>query len=578
MVSEAGRALRIFVVALVATVFMLVGLVPMGSLSYPVNEAPDPVGETASAGSTDHFLEITGLDAPQTYLAELDPVEPYEASSGVVRATITSAHLVSQAERSVAESVTVEVDWSHRLVGRTVVASVTDEAAQVIGKASSATVELFAVPNGSTVTLLIGRVMSAAVSAASTSATVSSLSVSNASPGSPVTVYGTGFGATQLDSWVTVCGARAAVVSWSNTAITFTVPEAARNPGYVGVVVSGSTSNGVYFTPYTAPRLTSVTPQHGAAGTTVSFKGTGFGATQDTGWVSFAGTLGQVVSWSDTEVRAIVPRGAAAGYAGVVARGLSSNGIFYAPYGSPVIQSVSPAHAVVGSTLTVTGSDFGNARGRLLIGGVEVPVTSWSTTRITATVPAGVSSGYVGVLREGSQVSNGVFVAVAPRLRSLSSWWSSPGATLTINGEGFGASQGTKSVYICGTVAEVVSWSDTVVTARVPASARSGYVGIGTPNACSNGIYLVVQHQARIESVSDTTVRPGLEITVTGREFGDAGSGVLAIDGSQLCDVVAWNDTRIVARIPAGATSGYLGVIKQGVASNGVWLNTLPAQ
>ncbi len=58
----------------------------------------------------------------------------------------------------------------------------------------------------------------------------------------------------------------------------------------------------------------------------------------------------------------------------------------------PAIASVSPAEGHVGATVTLTGTSFGNSPGTVTLGGLPMPVLSWSNVQITATVPAGAGS------------------------------------------------------------------------------------------------------------------------------------------------------------------------------------------
>ncbi len=80
----------------------------------------------------------------------------------------------------------------------------------------------------------------------------STLSINNLSPqcgvaGIPVTITGSGFGATQGESKVFFGTVEAAVQSWSSTQIRVTVPSAAVT-GDVTVQVAGETSNPIRFT------------------------------------------------------------------------------------------------------------------------------------------------------------------------------------------------------------------------------------------------------------------------------------------------------------------------------------------
>jgi RHS repeat-associated protein len=92
--------------------------------------------------------------------------------------------------------------------------------------------------------------------------TVTSPSVTNLTPslgttGTPVTIAGTYFGSTQGSSTVTFNGTAATPTSWSATSITVPVPAGATT-GNVVVTVNGFASNGVLFTvasPYTSGYL-----------------------------------------------------------------------------------------------------------------------------------------------------------------------------------------------------------------------------------------------------------------------------------------------------------------------------------
>jgi hypothetical protein len=76
---------------------------------------------------------------------------------------------------------------------------------------------------------------------------ITSLSVNSGRPGDAVTISGRNFGATQGGGSVSFNGAAAAVTSWSDEAISATVPEAARS-GPVTVTRGAVTSNGIGFT------------------------------------------------------------------------------------------------------------------------------------------------------------------------------------------------------------------------------------------------------------------------------------------------------------------------------------------
>jgi len=65
--------------------------------------------------------------------------------------------------------------------------------------------------------------------------------------GTTATINGAGFGTTQGSNTITVGGASAEVVTWSDTSITFTVPSVPVGPVSVVVNVNGVASNAAPF-------------------------------------------------------------------------------------------------------------------------------------------------------------------------------------------------------------------------------------------------------------------------------------------------------------------------------------------
>jgi len=93
---------------------------------------------------------------------------------------------------------------------------------------------------------------------------IASLSTTSGMAGTPVTITGTNFGATQGTNTVTFNGTPATVTSWSPTSIATSVPSAATS-GSVVVTVGEVASNGVGFT------VTGLVPLLGISPTSVTF-------------------------------------------------------------------------------------------------------------------------------------------------------------------------------------------------------------------------------------------------------------------------------------------------------------------
>ena len=155
------------------------------------------------------------------------------------------------------------------------------------------------------------------------------------------------------------------------------------------------------------------------------------------------------------------------------------------------ITSLSQNSGPVGASVTITGANFGATQGTSTVtfNGISALVTSWSATSITATVPSGATTGNVVVTVGGVQ-SNGVGFTVTPpaSITSLSQNSGPVGASVTITGANFGATQGTSTVTFNGISALVTSWSATSITATVPSGATTGNVVVRVSGVQSNGL------------------------------------------------------------------------------------------
>jgi hypothetical protein len=235
--------------------------------------------------------------------------------------------------------------------------------------------------------------------------------------GEQETITGTNFGATP--GTVTFGGNTATIVSWTDTSVVVTVPAGA--PGNVEIVLTtaaGVPSDGVTFT-YEAPptpTVSSISPASGstAGGTQVTITGTNFGTTPGT--VTIGGNGATLVSWSDTSIVVTTPPGTA-GPATVTADGVTASGpsfTYEAPVvtPSPSITGISPNHGPTagGERLTITGTNFGTAKGSVTIGGKAATVVSWSDTSVVVTAPAGSpGAAVVNLTANGHRSNSAVF-------------------------------------------------------------------------------------------------------------------------------------------------------------------------
>ena len=242
---------------------------------------------------------------------------------------------------------------------------------------------------------------------------------------------------------------------------------------------------------------------------------------------------------------------------------------------TPAITFVSPSSGTVGTAVTITGNNFGATQGTSTVafnGTAATTITSWTATTIVLPVPAGVTTGNI-VVTVGGVASNGssFTVLATPAITSLSPTSGGVGATVTITGTNFGATQGTSTVTFNGTAAAAAStWSATSIVVTVPAGATTGNVVVTVSGVASNGSSFTVLPTPTITNLNPSSGPVGTSVTVTGTNFGTAqGTSTVTFNGTSAGTATTWSTTSIAVKVPAGATTGNVVVTVAGVASNG---------
>ena len=165
-----------------------------------------------------------------------------------------------------------------------------------------------------------------------------------------------------------------------------------------------------------------------------------------------------------------------AGATGVV---IMLNGTVTAPVLTPTITSFAPTTGPVGTTVTVTGTNFTGATAATVNGTAATGVSATSATSLTLTVPTGATSGVITVTTPaGIATSTGTFTVTVPAgpvptLTSLNparAVAGGPAFTLTVNGTNLLA---TTTIGFRGTQYPVATANaaGTSATVRIPAAA-----------------------------------------------------------------------------------------------------------
>jgi uncharacterized repeat protein (TIGR03803 family) len=163
----------------------------------------------------------------------------------------------------------------------------------------------------------------------------------------------------------------------------------------------------------------------------------------------------------------------------------------------PNISSFTPSQGPVGTTVTITGSDFDPIAGNnvVLFNGTPADVTSSTATSITTKVPMRATTGGI-TLTVGNKTTSSEtdFIVTPPVITSFSPIAGPPETVVTIVGTDFDQKCANNVVSFNGTPAPVIDCTTTSITVSVPAGATTGSitVTVGSNTAISSISFKVV--------------------------------------------------------------------------------------
>jgi ELWxxDGT repeat protein len=396
------------------------------------------------------------------------------------------------------------------------------------------------------------------------SLTITGFSPASGQVGTTVTITGSGFSTIPENNIVLFNDFVQAVVTASTgSSITTTVPVSA-STGAVSVHVGseGATTAESFFVP--APTITGFFPPEGQPGTVVTITGTDFSILPDANLVLFNGEQASILSSTPTTITAVVPAGAASGPIQLAigiqyAESLES---FTVP--AATITGFSPTSGPVGTSVTITGSNFSltPADNWVVFGeGLITTAASSTGTSITVLVPGHATDGPITVVI-GNQlmVSDGVFTIVDPTLTGFTPGTGQVGAEVTVHGTGFSPIAEENSVFFNGTQGTVTASTSTSITVMVPGGATSGPITviIGPHTLTSAEVFVVPA--PTITAVTPMTGQVGTSVTILGGDFSVVPSSNIVKFNGTVAVVTASTSTTITTSVPADATSGTVSV------------------
>ncbi|MCG8604915.1 tandem-95 repeat protein, partial [bacterium] len=334
---------------------------------------------------------------------------------------------------------------------------------------------------------------------------------------------------------------------------------AGSSSGRVGVTSSeGTALSSTDFIIVSAPTINFFSPTSGPAGGEVTLTGNNFtGITE----VRFAGTLAfDFVVESDTRLRVTVPVGAGVGLISVTnGAGTAVSSGNFTVIAPPVVSNFAPTSGAAGTRVTVTGSNLSSITGVFFNGVASPSFQIDSENQITASVPAGATTGAVSVTNAaGTAVSSQSFEVLGPPLiTSFTPAGGLSGTEITILGTNF--NNATGAAFNGLPAANFQIDSPTQVRATVPAGANSGPISvtnsIGTSVSSTN---FVVAPSPIISAFNPLSGSAGTEVTITGSNLDNASA--VQFGGTSALSFNVDSGFQIRATVPVGARSGKIRV------------------
>lgn len=317
--------------------------------------------------------------------------------------------------------------------------------------------------------------------------TVTSVTPTTASDGCEVTIIGTNFltGTAQVTfDGTSVTGE----VVDSATQLEAPIPNAFGDSTTADVVVTNSDGPSTPAFPFSTgveaacPGVPTFSPASGIVGSTVTISGT-FNSTV-TGVRFHTSSLVTPTNPSTTGATAVVPAGATTGPIHVytaAGQATSATSFTVTPVPAPTISSFTPAFGPVGTSVTITGTNFsGTVSGANFTTSVvkfnTTNATSFtvnSATQITATVPTGATTGKISVTTPGGTATSAAnFTVSIPHSRSV---------TLRL----------TKHVVAKGAVnvADTFTACEAGVPVKIQRKTKSGWKNVGSATTSASGSY-----------------------------------------------------------------------------------------
>lgn len=304
------------------------------------------------------------------------------------------------------------------------------------------------------------------------------------------------------------------------------------------------------------PTVTGLSPLAGPPGSEVAIVGTGFSSVFSENSVTLAGRPVVVRTATPTELRIIVPQGAASGafVVSVANAGQAQSGSFTVAAATAISELV-PSAGPVDSRVTIRGTGLAGRRVQVFFGRARARIEQASDTEIVVRVPRRALSGpiMVDVAGAGRAVSPMPFdVRPVPRIVAMSPEGGPPGTVVTVQGRGFGGDASVIAIDVAGRAQLIRNAGDRAVQFEVAPGTTTGPLTLtvaGLP-AEEHPVFSGTG-SLRVDSFAPTSGPAGTLVTLRGQGFSPTPeANVVSLSGTPAQVVVASGDT-LQVRVPS---------------------------
>ncbi len=221
----------------------------------------------------------------------------------------------------------------------------------------------------------------------------------------------------------------------------------------------------------------------------------------------------------------------------------------------PTLLSINPSKGAVGSTITLTGTNFDPIPGynSVKFNGTEAVVTASTVSSLTVTVPPLATIGPISVTVNGRTVLSPANFIPGPTLTGFNPVFGIAGTVVTIDGTSFDPIVSNNVVSFNGTVSAATSSTSTRIITTVPPFASTGPITI-TTNGLAGVSATNFTPAPMIASFNPIIGAVGTTVTITGTNF-DPVNTIITLNGI-FATILSITPTTIVTKVPPSSTTG----------------------